>query len=500
MRTFLVRVRLLNLTYPVPMSNAAASDRNTGRTTRTWWFVIVLSLVIRGAVAVARIDSFDADPDAYRAIAEVFARQGVYGRLVRGDAPQASAAKGSGRPSAVQVAPTAYRPPLYPLLLSPLVGSSDPKPRTGGTVDETRDRSPENPRKSHWPIAVLHVALGVGTVSMVLRLGWLLGGRRSAVAAALVTAADPLLVFQSTVVMTETLAAFLATSALLALIRLSRHPTMLRATLAGLAIGLAALCRPTFLPWAALAAASCFRLPGDWRRRVGLAAALLVATMAMLAPWTLRNRMVFGRWIATTTHGGYTLLLGNNPDFYHFLKTSRAGDVWNPRDGQLMDSVRAADRGERSGNGRDESRMSPRERELADDDLAYRFAWRYAAADRMAFVRACLYRTGQFWSPLPHARSVRESAAARGLRYVIATWYLVLGAVLVVGAIRLGKKWLSPPWLGLLLLVVTVLSAHVLYWSNLRMRAPITPGLTLLLVAVAAPRAKGVLARAWERA
>ena len=52
---------------------------------------------------------------------------------------------------------------------------------------------------------------------------------------------------------------------------------------------------------------------------------MLLVTSAVVSPWVIRNRLVFGRWIATTTHGGYTLLLGNNPDFYRHLRQRSVG-------------------------------------------------------------------------------------------------------------------------------------------------------------------------------
>src|SRR5262245_63504953 len=52
--------------------------------------------------------------------------------------------------------------------------------------------------------------------------------------------------------MTETLAAFLAILSLWCLARFDVARSWFNAALAGGAIGLAALCRPTFLPWLAL--------------------------------------------------------------------------------------------------------------------------------------------------------------------------------------------------------------------------------------------------------
>ena len=103
-------------------------------------------------------------------------------------------------------APTAYRPPLYPLLLAGCVALGD---------------------HSRVAIGLLHVLLGVATV------GWCcwptgpgLGGATAGVVqavpaslrlAALLVALDPILLTQSALVMTETLAAFLTTAGLAAL-------------------------------------------------------------------------------------------------------------------------------------------------------------------------------------------------------------------------------------------------------------------------------------------
>ena len=73
--------------------------------------------------------------------------------------------------------------------------------------------------------------------------------------------------------MTETLATFLAVLALWCLARFHDHRYWWNAGLAGGAIGLAVLCRPTFLPWLGLVAVAMvisdfgFQI-SDWRKRV----------------------------------------------------------------------------------------------------------------------------------------------------------------------------------------------------------------------------------------
>jgi 4-amino-4-deoxy-L-arabinose transferase-like glycosyltransferase len=91
-----------------------------------------------------------------------------------------------GRGLALEGRPTAYRPPLYPLVLAPLVVLMGDRP--------------------WWGIRVLHLALGAATVALTARAargGGLTPGR--ALVAAAIVALDPVLVVQGRAVMTETL-------------------------------------------------------------------------------------------------------------------------------------------------------------------------------------------------------------------------------------------------------------------------------------------------------
>ena len=48
-----------------------------------------------------------------------------------------------------------------------------------------------------------------------------------------------------------------------------------------------------------------------------------------------RQLSAVGRPIVTTTHGGYTLLLANNPYFYQHLRREPWGSVWDAREGRV---------------------------------------------------------------------------------------------------------------------------------------------------------------------
>lgn len=166
--------------------------------------------------------------------------------------------------------PTAFRPPLYPFLLTP--GS--------WLFDDAL-----------WPARLLNVVLG----SLVVVLGGMLaariGGRMAGWAAAAVLAVYPPLLANDTVTLTEPLALVLLAAALLLL-------DERRWVWAGLVTGLVLLTRPNGYLVVAILALWCWRRV-DLRAAVGLT----VIAGAVLAPWLVRNQLQVGTWRPTTSDG-----------------------------------------------------------------------------------------------------------------------------------------------------------------------------------------------------
>ena len=50
--------------------------------------------------------------------------------------------------------------------------------------------------------------------------------------------------------------------------------------------------------------------------RLARAGCSALSVLVVLSPWMIRNFVVFGEPVWTTTHGGYTLALANNPVYY----------------------------------------------------------------------------------------------------------------------------------------------------------------------------------------
>lgn len=135
--------------------------------------VLVLALLLRAGVLWFRSESLSDDRDAYIAVAE-----GIV--------------QGAGFANSQTGEPTAYRPPLYPLILA--------------AVFQSGARS--------VAIALLHLCMGTATVWLTFRIGRQLGLSHGATVAALIVAIDPLLLQYTAFPMTETVFTFLLTALL----------------------------------------------------------------------------------------------------------------------------------------------------------------------------------------------------------------------------------------------------------------------------------------------
>lgn len=408
-------------------------------------WIVVVALLARLAAMVLWPQNLTDDRDNYLALAE---------GLVAG--------RGYSVPGSEQS--TAYRPPLYPLLLMPAAILPS----------------------ALW-VAVLHLALGGVTVWLT----WTLAERltaSSAIAgsAASLVAVDPLLLRYATFPMTETLAACLVTALLFVVAgrndMAAGTSARRHSLLAGILFGLAALCRPTVWAFAGLAGLwtlTC-RLWRRGTRRNDTSAEtarhdqrlhgwLVVAAAAIvLLPWGVRNWLQFGRPILMTTHGGYTLLLGNNPQFVREVVDQPWGSVWDGTHGGGQQAwVESIDRQ------MDEAGVTG---ELARDRWMRDRALDNIAADPSAFVRSCWLRLRRFWGLMPIEGASDQS---RWVRRGIGAFYAFTFAGVIAGALHIVRHW-SVHWMPSLLMIAGFMGVHLVYWTNIRMRAPIVPILAVL--------------------
>lgn len=396
--------------------------------------VLLVALGLRTALCILQPTELTHDRDAYLGIAR-------------------QVASGQGYCSPSSTTPTAFRPPLYPLLLAG-AGSIFP-----------------------WPAAVFLVN-SIGSALLIIGI-WLLadslGLRCWQRVAGLLAAVDPLLVQYAGQPMTESLFAGLVALWLASATRPStgRRGDLLTGTLFGLAV----LCRPTLWPLAGL-----YGLIWIWRLVGGIRTGALratcqrlpwagvVAAAVVVAPWALRNQLVFGVPLLTTTHGGYTLLLANNPAFYRDVVSQSADTAWPGESLQSWQTDLAA---------AIHTELGPSAGEVAEDRLQSRWAWNYIREHPRAFRDSMGYRIRSLWRLAPQGpvtgSRVWLSRAAAG-------FYLVLFLLAGAGLMRVFRTGSVERWLPLLLVLATIQTVHLFYWTDARMRAPLVPVLVLLAV------------------
>ena len=400
--------------------------------------VIAWILLIAGAFRVTAVaflfENLQVDRDAYLAIAQ-------------------NLLDGNGYCS-IANSPTAFRPPLYPLLVATCV-------YLGGFV----------------LLGASQIVLGTATVWLT----WLLAVRcrlskRTAAIAATLVAIDPLLVQYTTQAMTETLATFLVTVLLVATLWSGNETA--KGGVVGVLFGLAALCRPSIWAFGTLAGAvwlvetlrtrssdGLFRSQVS-SRRVKVGGMCLFAVAVTISPWVIRNSGVFGRPILMTTHGGYTLLLGNNETFFNEVVFGKA--TWSAS--SLSDW--------QSENERHLSEIGiARSDEVSRDVELSRMAKEWILGNPSKFFQASILRFQRFWAPGPSA----PTGVASWLIQSIRGYYLCTFGLAIVGLIRCRGKWLRHWSVPTTVLALTLV--HSVYWSNARMRSAAIPVISLAAAA-----------------
>jgi Dolichyl-phosphate-mannose-protein mannosyltransferase len=202
--------------------------------------------------------------------------------------------------------PTAEHPPLWSHLLavvSLLGGAGSPVGVAGTEGDFLAHR-------------LAGCIVGVALVVLIGLVGRRLGGERLGLVAAGIAAVYPVLITADASLMSETLYGLFVVLAVLLAYRLIDRPSARRAAALGAVIGLAALTRGEGLLLLPLLA-----LPVAWRggrdgRALRVGAACL-ATVLVVAPWTIRNHFAVDRFVPISTNEGGVIGGANCHGTYH---------------------------------------------------------------------------------------------------------------------------------------------------------------------------------------
>jgi hypothetical protein len=397
--------------------------------------LLLLTALIRLSWMGLRPESLTIDRDAYLLLA---------GKLAEG--------AGFVGPEGM---PTAFRPLLFPLLLAPFLKLMS----------------------TSVAVAAVQVSLSLILTWATIRTGQLLGQKAdhepslTGWLAGLLVAINPLLIVYAGQPMTEILATTLVAliACGMAYVSVGNPPVSRRRIFVmGTLLGLAALTRPALLlliPWTAACLLFSFpnKASGKSSRTRWLTSATLILAAGMpICAWTLRNAAVMGLPIITTTHGGYTLWLANNPVIQEQEKTTGTS-VWPPAAFAQWEADNTA-------------RLAGLD-EVARDRLQATWGREAIRANPAAFLRGAKLRMQYFWSPVPQSQGEHQLPDA--IRWLLTIFYTLLYAGALLGFVTLFSTCrLWGIWaLGTILLVM---APHLVYFSNARMRTPIEPLLAIL--------------------
>lgn len=171
----------------------------------------------------------------------------------------------------------------------------------------------------------------LGAVILAAIGGRLFRRRMVGILAGIGAALDPSLVMVSTDVQSEPLFLALLYAAGFLLLAAADRPSSTLALGAGILTGLAILTRPSALLVAPLLAALLFDRRWPLRARAHLAAAGVLGAALALAPWTIRNAVVYREFVLVSDVGGFNFYLGNSDLMARFyeIRDRRSYDAWS---------------------------------------------------------------------------------------------------------------------------------------------------------------------------
>lgn len=409
--------------------------------------LILFCLSLRVGVVAIRFQELNEDADSYIGIAQNLA-----------------AGRGFSTPGSTK--PTAFRPPLYPILIAPI-------------------SSPD----LAWARAVLNLLAAACSMFFISLAAANLGfSRIQKYFALLVYGCDPLLLRYSSLTMTETVCSLMAAAILWRLTKETQKQSSQGHLLTGIIFGFCVLTRPTFWAFGMLYGAASLlswvfprlrlTFPTPRQLLVVLGGVFLIA-----APWFVRNLVVMRSPILMTTHGGYTILLGNNEAFYSEVVEHPFGTVWDGSKGPGQ-AIWA------NGINRQLDTLGLKteiERDRWQGDLAKQTIRETPGL----FLKSCWLRFIRFWNIFPSGPAVENVPAT--IYYLVGVWYSVIGVSFVVGLYRICRvrcvdqsiqlrsvQRTLQDWTPILLLILAFTLVHLVYWSNVRMRAPIVPAIALV--------------------
>ena len=185
-----------------------------------------------------------------------------------------------------------------------------------------------------------------------------------------------------------------------------------------------------------------------WRQRAADAIVFVVVAVLCVAPWTVRNHRVYGRWIAVASEGGVTFWTGNHP-----LARGDGDLAANP-------DIKRAELAFRGAH----AELTPEQLE----PLYYRDALEWIRTHPAAWL-ALLARKA-FYTVVP----LGPSYAVHSARYRVASVasYLLILTAAIAGVWRWPARTMGAP-VALWLMTAATIAAGLVFFPQERFRIPV---------------------------
>ena len=421
------------------------------RTTTVLMIVLMLGIAVRLGGGLTRYADLTSDHDGYLAHADMVAH-------------------GEGFAGPHTHRPTAFRPPGSPIALAGLLVCGLPG----------------------W--ASVAVINGLSSLAIIW-FSWRLCQQLQLTPSVRLFAVgiivfDPLLLRYTILPMTEVPAAAILIAAVVTLKAAELRHQLLGSQgyvfciLSGALFGLGSLVRPLLLVSCALLVLSRLRLSlkggQNCTRNMVFAILPMIFAAVAISPWVIRNAIQFHKFIPATTHGGYTLALGNNPDFYRDVIN---GNLSFPWPGPQLDAWQQRMISEAAVQG------VPMGSEPAQDAWYHQQFVLSIKAQPLSFLKSCLLRLRRFCAITPGS----DAGLPRFATTLIGVWYSLIWigvAATIVSSLpalhrilKFRTKRHIPAHQSLADLWIIVLSfmlLHAFYWTDTRMRTPVMPFICIL--------------------
>lgn len=326
--------------------------------------------------------------------------------------------------------------------------------------------------ESYWVGRLFGMAVGLLSIGTTYLLARRLIGRPGATLAALLHALLPIAIYFESELLLDTLLTLLLQIALLRFVIWLDTDRSRDLWLAGLALGLAAICRPTALivavsalGWAILkrpAQKSLWNTPWRLTRVMLLAAGLTIC----IGPVFLRNILVAGDPVPIASQGGINFYIGNNEkaDGISAVLPEPLGHNWQIRQITYLAEKEM---------GRD---LKPGEVSGFWQRKAYTWIWSHPKEFALLFARKFVYMISS--REMPNERSLDTYF---GSFFLLGNNPLVFGLIFPVALLGIVVLWRQQPGVRFLAVaMVMLILAMAFFFVNSRFRLPLMPLYCLL--------------------